>query len=163
MHIIAYTYPLLDVCVVTLAPQEQYTFAQKAASASWGFFGLGGYTDMIDGAPRGIGRRFESEGQWHPNDEDNGWSNDFIGHADETVLAGPNGSKWLCLSSNGHGDLEVTHLLVQGDATIPAGSGFVVATGEVVFEGKTARQFAYAKPRDADFTVVGGADILLVR
>lgn len=163
MHVVAYNYPLLDVCIVTLAPGEEYTFAQKAASASWGFFGLGGYTDMTGGAPRGIGRRFESEGQWHPNDEDNGWSNDAIGHDDETVVTGPNGSKWLCLSSNGNGDMEVQHQKIDEFYNLPIGSGFVVATGSVSADGKIAVQGNYFKPRAYGVVVTGVADILVVK
>jgi hypothetical protein len=162
MHVIAYRYPLFDACIVTLAPNEQYTFSKKANSISWGLFGLSGYNDMLNGVERSIGRRFGIEGQWNANDENNGWSNDVIGYEDGTVLAGPDGSKWLCLSSNGNGDMKVQHQKVDGSYTLTAGISFIVATGSILADGKTAIQANYFKPRLYDVDVTGTADLLLL-
>jgi len=160
MNVIAYTYPLLDVCIVTLAPDEEYTFAQKSASASWGFFGLGGGTTMLEGAI--IGRTFTSFWEWCPNNISLGWANDYIGHADMLLKAMPEGAKWLCLSSNGNGAIKVQHQKVEGSFTLPAEMGFVVATGSVLADGKTAVQANYFKPRLYDVDIVGTADLLIV-
>lgn len=154
-------YSPCTVDYVELAPGEQFRFVQEAASASLGFFGLGGGTTMLEGAV--VGRTFTGEGQWCPNGLDFGWSNDKVGHAEMLLEAGPSGAKWICISNNGSGEREIQHLPVDGSATIPAGWGFVVATGSVDFETKTATQFKYAAPRAADFTVTGTADLLLVR
>ena len=161
MHVIAYTYPLFDVCIVTLAPDEEYTFAKKSASASWGFFGLGGGTTMLEGAV--INRTFIGFEEWCPNNISLGWSNDDVGHADMTLKAMPEGAKWLCLSSNGNGNMEVQHQKIDGSYILPAGWGFVTATGSVSAGGKSATQAKYFKPRTYDVTVIGIADILMVK
>lgn len=154
-------YTACTVDYVELAPGETFRFVQEAASASFGFFGLGGGTTMLEGSV--VGRTFTGEGEWCPNGLDLGWSNDEIGHAEMLLEAGPGGAKWMCISRNATGDREIQHVSVDGAATVPAGWGFVVATGNVDFENKTATQFQYAAPRSADFTVTGQADLLLVR
>lgn len=148
------------VDTVELAPGETFRFEQKPASGSFGFFGLGGGTTMLEGAVPG--RTFTGFGQWCPNNADLGWSNDAVGHSYMLLQAMPEGAKWLCLSNNS-GSREVQHLKSEGSATVPAGFAVVVATGSVSFEGKTAAQFAYIRPRDADYVVTGSADLLLVR
>lgn len=155
-----YKHAGFDLDVVTMSGGERFLFQQEASSASFGVFYIFGNTTMIEGAVPG--RVFDTVGGWRPNAE-HGWSNDVVGHAAMLLEAAPEGVQWICMSRNGTGEREVQHLVVSGSATIPAGWGFVVATGSVTFEGKTADQFAYAKPRTADFEVVGSADLLLVR
>ena len=60
-------------------------------------------------------------------------------------------------------DRAVVHQPVDGTFILPAGWGFIVATGEVDCDGQFAEQFDYFRPRDTDKTVVGTADLLLVR
>lgn len=153
-------YTPFDLDVVTMDAGERFLFKQAPSSASFGVFYLRGHTTMIEGAVPN--RVFDTVGGWRPNADD-GWSNDVVGHDDMLLEAGPAGVEWVCISNNGTGDREIQHIQVTGSATIPADWGFVVATGSVTFDGKTAAQFAYVRPRTADFEVVGDADLLLVR
>jgi len=155
-----YKYSALNVDHVYMDADEQFRFAQEPSSASYGVFYLSGYTTMVEGAVPG--RVFDTVGGWRANAGD-GWSNDIVGHDAMLLQASPAGCEWVCLSRNGTGEREIQHIQVTGSATVPAGWGFVVATGSVTFEGKTASQLAYVKPRAADFEVVGNADLLLVR
>lgn len=160
MRDVCYRYSALTVDHVTLDSSEVVQFSQPAASASYGVFYFGGSTNMLEGAVPG--RVFDTVGSWRPNAAD-GWSNDVVGHAPMILQASVDGCSWLCMSRNDSGEREVQHVSVDGVSTIPAGWGFVVALGEVAFEGKTASQFAYVKPRTVDFETVGTADLLLVR
>lgn len=160
MRDVCYRYSALTVDHVTLDPGEQVWFPQEASSASYGVFYFYGDTTMLEGAVPG--RVFNTVGGWRPNAAD-GWSNDAVGHNGMLLEAAPQGCSWLCMSRNGSGEREIQHTQVTGSIVIPADWGFVVATGSVTFEGKTASQFAYVKPRAADFEVVGNADLLLVR
>lgn len=146
--------------IVTMDEGEQFLFDQRASSASFGVFYLSGQTTMIEGAV--VGRVFDTVNGWRSNGVD-GWSNDDVGHSEMLLEAGTGGVKWICLSDNGTGSREIQHIPVNGSATIPAGWGFVIATGSVDFEGKTGKQFQYAAPRSNDLVVTGTADLLLVR
>ncbi|MBY0391855.1 MAG: hypothetical protein K2Q27_01170 [Novosphingobium sp.] len=152
-------YTPLTVDLVEMDPGERFMFLEPTASKSFGVFYLSGYTDMIEGAVPGW--RFDTVNGWRPNAE-NGWSNDVVGRAD-MLLEAPNGAKWICLSRNDTGEREIRHLLADGDVILPAGWGFVVATGTVYCDNKAADQLAYFRPREADLHVYGVGDLLLVR
>jgi hypothetical protein len=160
MKIISYRYSVINCDIVQLDPNEIITFPQVAASASYGFFGLGGYTTMINGVV--IGRKFESEGQWAPNNSELGWSNDIIGHDNITIKAGSNGSKWLCLTNNGSYNKLINQQSIIDNYNLPAGSGFIVASGTVNADGHTINQFGYFRPRTAQLLVTGTAELLIL-
>jgi len=171
-------YTPLNVDFVELEPGETYTFNGQNAGSSFGVFALGGdrtgdeVTEVTDPEEYAVthlsagavpGRKFNYIGHWVPNDTDNGWANDGLGHEATTITAGEQGARWVCLTKNATGDREVAHLRIDGEEVIPAGWGFVVVRGTFQFEGKTAEQFAYVRPREADINVTGAGDLLLVR
>lgn len=80
-----------------------------------------------------------------------------------TVTAGEQGARWVCLSRNNSEEREIQHLRVDGESTLPAGWGFVVARGSFECDGKIAEQLAYFRPRELDLPITGTGDILLVR
>lgn len=175
----SFRYSALSADTVELAPGESFTFKQQPASSSFGVFTLGGtrsdpdaieITDMDRYAATTLsagavpGRPFNFVGHWLPNGLEHGWSNDQVGHEAITITAGEQGARWLCLSHNDAGDdREVQHIRVEGETTLPAGWGFVVARGTFQCDGKTAVQFAYFRPRDVDLKINGTGDLLLVR
>lgn len=174
----SFRYSALNVDLVQLEPGESFRFRQAAGSGSYGIFALGGprtgenVTEIIDDSQHTVteltagpvaGRKFNYVGHWVPNDVDTGWSNDAVGHDEMTITAGEQGARWICLSKNRSGTREISHVVVDGSTTLPAGWGFVVARGEFECEGKIAGQLAYFRPRDVDVEVVGSGDLLLVR
>lgn len=171
-------YSALSVDLVHLESGESFTFQQKPASSSYGIFALGGTrsaddaTEVTDPAEREVttltagavpGRAFNYVGHWLPNASDHGWSNDEVGHEPMTITAGEQGAKWVCLSRNSSEEREIEHLRVDGESTLPAGWGFVVARGSFECDGKIAEQLAYFRPRELDLPITGTGDILLVR
>ncbi|MEN9925974.1 MAG: hypothetical protein RL268_2100 [Pseudomonadota bacterium] len=174
----SFRYSALSVDLVELEPGESFTFQLNPASASYGVFALGGSrssddaTEVTDPAVHEVttltsgavpGRAFNFVGHWLPNGADHGWSNDAVGHEPMTITAGEQGARWVCLSRNESGEREVQHLRVDGESTLPAGWGFVVARGSFACDGKTAEQLAYFRPRERDLSITGIGDILLVR
>ncbi len=174
----SFRYSALSVDLVELEPGESFTFQLNPASASYGVFALGGSrssddaTEVTDPAVHEVttltsgavpGRAFNFVGHWLPNGADHGWSNDAVGHEPMTITAGEQGARWVCLSRNESGEREVQHLRVDGESTLPAGWGFVVARGSFACDGKTAEQLAYFRPRELDLSITGTGDILLVR
>lgn len=171
-------YSALSVDLVELAPDEAFTFQQQPASASFGIFALGGTrsgadaTEVTDPAAHQVttltagavpGRSFNYVGHWLPNGTAHGWSNDAVGHEPMTITAGEQGANWVCLSRNQTGEREIQHQRVDGQSTLPAGWGFVVARGLFVCDGKTAAQLAYFRPREVDLSISGKGDLLLVK
>jgi len=154
-------YTPLSADVVEMTAGETFRFVQEVASSSFGFFGLGGGTTMLEGAV--VGRTFTSPGAWCPNDAIGGWSNDDVGHADMVLEAMPAGAKWLCLSRNLTGNREVTHMIVNGDALVPSNHGFIVATGSVMIGELLAAELKYVRPREDGVAVFGTADLLLIK
>lgn len=70
---------------------------------------------------------------------------------------------WFCCSQNDDTRREVSLLTVEGNATLPAGHGFFVASGEVQADGKTATQFRFFRPRPVDLEITGNGVLLVVR
>ena len=159
MKITSYRYSVINCDIVQLDPNETITFPQEAASASYGFFGLGGSSREASVV---IGRTFESEGQWAPNNVELGWSNDTIGHDDITIQAGPNGFKWLCLTYNGSFKKIIKQQSIIDNFSLPAGSGFIVASGTVNADGHTINQFGYFRPRTDQLQITGTAELLIL-
>lgn len=155
------SYPLLNVDKVEMAAGEEFRFLEPAASASFGYFGLTGYSTMIEGVV--AGRVFPGAIGWYPNDIAYGWSNSDLGQSDMLLRASDSGASWVCLSRNGSGERSIQYVSTTGTTMVPADTAFVVATGSVIIEGKTMRQLNYAAPRAMSFEVVGTADLLLVR
>ena len=160
MRVISYSFSACGAAFVTLEPNEEYRFADIAASRSIGLFMLAGDTEIIEGPVQG--QTFTQSQGLVMNDAVSGWSNTTVGQGDMLIKAGPNGAHWLCLSEDGV-SREIEHHFVDGQMTLPAGWGVIVASGSVEAENLIAITGKYFRPRVQDILVSGTADLLLVR
>lgn len=146
----SFLYPVCRVDLVELDPGESFTFSQKAASASYGVFALGGtrsaedavetsdpdeyaVTKMTAGAAPG--RMFNHVGKWIPNTPDAGWSNDGLGHQAMTITAGERGARWICLGRLPERECQILPLSADGSQPLPIGWGVLGIRGEAVCDG----------------------------
>lgn len=171
-------YPVCRVDLVELEPGESFTFSQKAASASYGVFALGGnrsaddavettdpdqfaVTTMTSGAVPG--RMFNHVGKWLPNTPEAGWSNDGLGHGAMTITAGEQGARWICLGRVVGRDCEILPLLAKGDQQVPIGWGVLGIRGEAVCDGIAIGPLQYLGPRGKNVRLICKGDVVLIR
>lgn len=83
---------------------------------------------------------------------------------DFDVIYGPDGCGFLCLMQDASAALVCSHAAIDGDYTLPAGIGAVVATGTVTAGGQTYTRCLYVLPSDTEMTITsdGPADLLLI-
>ena len=145
-------YPLFNVDLVSLDPDEQFHFRVSTTSNFIAAF-------MFDGdAVR------EQGGEFLPALTGGLWMNPpEYGLLPMDFTAGSAGAAWLCVSHLIDGQYEAQHIAVDGTYTLPAGWGFAVATGQVNADEKTATQGLYFGPRDNDITVSGTADLIILK
>ncbi len=171
-------YPVCRVDLVELEPGESFTFSQKAASASYGVFALGGnrsgddavettdpnhfaVTTMTSGSVPG--RMFNHVGKWIPNTPDTGWSNDGLGHAAMTITAGEQGARWICLGRVAEHNCEILPLSAEDNQPLPIGWGVLGIRGEAVCDGVAIGALQYFGPREQIFPLICKGDALLIR
>jgi hypothetical protein len=170
-------YPVCRVDLVELEPGESFTFSQKAASASYGVFALGGnrsaddavettdpdqfaVTTMTSGAVPG--RMFNHVGKWLPNTPEAGWSNDGLGHEAMTITAGEQGASWICLVLNGATERAIEHIRLVGSLMLPPAHSVLVLRGSGELDGLRFRQLDYMRPRALPCSLAGEADLLIM-
>lgn len=151
MRDVSYHYTPLNVDRVTMGDGEEFTFSKAVVDSSFGLFMVSGLSTIIATNSTDLGREFTSIG-WQSG----------ANSADVTVRT-TGDTEWVCLSRNGTGEREIAHQQVNGTFMLLSGWGFVVVSGSVQADGKTAAQDQYFKPRDYDLSVAGIADLLLVR
>lgn len=171
-------YPVCRVDLVELEPGESFTFSQKAASASYGVFALGGtrsaadavettdparytVTTLTSGAVPG--RMFNQVGKWIPNTPENGWSNDVLGHEAMTITAGEQGAQWICLGRVAGHNCEILPLRIEMEQSLPLGCGVLGMRGDLVCAKQAIGQMQYFGPREKVVKLSGNGDVLLMR
>lgn len=171
-------YPVCRVDLVELEPGESFKFSQKAASASYGVFALGGTrsaedaVEITDPARHDVtkmtagavpGRMFNKIGQWVPNDRQSGWANDELGHEEMVITAGEQGARWICVARVEGSECEIHEKSVQGQISMPAGWGMIGTRGALSCDGLVVGPLSYFRPRHADLYVKGVGSALLIR
>jgi hypothetical protein len=171
-------YPVCRVDLVELEPGESFTFSQKAASASYGVFALGGtrsaadavettdparytVTTLTSGAVPG--RMFNQVGKWIPNTPENGWSNDVLGHEAMTITAGEQGAQWICLGRVSEHECQILPLSADGNQPLPSGWGVLGIRREAICDGIVIGALQYFAPREQNVPLICKGDALLIR
>lgn len=169
-------YPVCRVDLVELEPGESFRFSQKAASASYGVFALGGTRSAKDAVETTDpelynvtkmtmgtvpGRMFNKVGQWVPNDRQNGWANDELGHEEMVITAGEQGARWICLGRVDGVECRIRHQAVHGLLTLPRGWGMIGVRGNINFDNRPLSRLGYLSPKNIDLCIQGRGDILL--
>jgi hypothetical protein len=144
-------YPLFNVDLVHLDPNEQFHFkVSTTENFICGYMFQGAALRQQNGEhlPALTGGFWQNPAQYglHPID----------------FTAGAEGASWLCVSYIAPAEYASQHIAVAGTYTLPAGAGFAVATGQVVADGKTATQGLYFGPRAQDVIVTGNADLIVL-
>lgn len=96
------------------------------------------------------------------NDGESAWSNPMVGSNDLHLYA-PVDTEWVCVSENGNGRHELSAIVINGDAVVPAGSGLLVVSGSVSLDGIMAGPDQYFAPRPAPIVVTGTGEAILIR
>jgi hypothetical protein len=171
-------YPVCRVDLVELAPGESFSFSQKAASASYGVFALGGtrsaanavettdpdqhaVTTMTSGAVPG--RIFNHVGKWIPNTPDAGWSNDGLGHEPMTITAGDQGAYWICLSRSNNRELVIEHIKIIEEKILSENCNFLLVRGNAELEKKSLKRLDYVAEKSFIRNIFGYADCLILK
>jgi hypothetical protein len=145
---------MINADYVQLPAGEEIVISDGAVNAR--VYGVcvrdGGYTISAASDPQHVGRTFTRAENFVPND---------IMCSATTQAQGD--AVWFCFSQNDETRRTVSQMIVSGNATLPAGTGFFVVSGTVQAEGKTATQFQFFRPRDADISVQGLGTLILVR
>lgn len=171
-------YPVCRVDLVELDPGESFTFSQKAASASYGVFALGGnrsgddavettdpnhfaVTTMTSGTVPG--RMFNHVGKWIPNTSETGWSNEGLGPEGMTIKAGEQGARWICLGRVVGRDCEILPLSAETNQLLPIGWGVLGIRGKAICDGVVIGPLQYFGPREQISPLIYKGDALLIR
>lgn len=81
---------------------------------------------------------------------------------DDTQLA-KGYTSWICISKLPNAaDRTFTLQKIDGQFTLPTGTGIIVLEGSIDVNAIPVNQFQYFRPRDADLSVTGTATIALV-
>jgi len=153
MKNVSYRYSVCHADRVTLEVGETLTFPRGSAARSLGVLLLRGRLESTEVETGAVLLR---------EPEPIGFMKRFSGTSPVRVFA-PDGAEWFCLSRNDSGDREVDCQRVDGDFSLPAGWGLIVAQGSVVVDGIEVAQDRYLKPRLTHLNGTGSGIILLVR
>jgi len=149
-----YVTSMMNVDYVELPAGEVLETPDSAVNSRvYGTFVLSGeYVVSASDGPQYVGRTYPSDGNLVPNDVACG-----------AAVKAQGDTTWLCFSPNDDVQRTVNQLDVAGTATVPADTGFFVASGTVQADGKTANQFQFFRPRAIDTQVQGSGTLILVR
>lgn len=118
-------------------------------------------TKMTEGAV--AGRMFNKVGQWVPNDHQNGWANDDLGHEEMVITAGDQGARWICLGRAYDVECEIYHQVVDGQVVLPLGWGMIGTRGALSCSGLLVEPLSYVSSRQEEVYVEGNGDTLFIR
>lgn len=153
-------YSAFTVYDVELDPNERFTFKSGGADQSIGSIYVRG---VIAPVGQTVWPEIVEHNQWRPRAIWGGWQGAGPSDGEATFQAGPEGARWLCLAENESGPRTVEHQAIDGSFILPAGWGFVVASGQAVLGAQAGEIGNYFAPREADVEVTGSGDLLLVR
>lgn len=154
MIITRYTCSMINADYVQLPAGEEIVISDSAVNTRvYGIYMLAGsYTISAAGDPQHLERTFTPTENFVPNDI----------MCSATVQA-QGDATWFCFSQNDETQRTVSQMIVSGNATLPAGTGFFVVSGTVQADGKTANQFQFFRPRAMNTSVQGNGTLILVR
>jgi hypothetical protein len=144
---------MINADYVQLPAGEEIVISDGAVNARvYGVYVLdGSYTISAAGDPHHVGRTFTPTENFVPNDI-----------TCSATAKAQDDAVWFCFSQNDDVRRTVSQMIVSGNAVLPAGTGFFVVSGTVQADGKTASQFQFFRPRDADISVQGLCTLILV-